>query len=342
MLNKLIKSFKKLIVAGTLALASSASFAFLPVVCTGTFMNPITNMDWTNMFPITIAGARISATTGVNPPLMDVMPPVCVCPTIFGFPFVGIGVTYWSPQHLVEIENRPGCLSSLGGINVLPMFGMLTSELAEGTPDEGQTTRMQVHSYFYPAFEMLDIMESITCKNPGHFDLGYMTEIDPTWQDDLWAAVFSPEGALFANPIAQAACAVDAVAAEVYTPLDPLFWCQGTWGHSYPFTGNSGHNNNGHVQNHHILSKFLSRNARLGLEWQTIGPTAICFSHPNPIFVKSQYRYDQVLPIPRYGRPVVGGGSGLFQFPPVANLPTQEHTVSVIWQGKQCCLKPIP
>jgi conjugal transfer pilus assembly protein TraU len=337
------KLLSKLIAISALILGFQApAHALVPPVCTGQFVNPITHVDWNNMYPITIAGARLSASTGTNPPLMDAMPPVCVCPTIFGIPLVGIGITYWSPQHLVEIENRPGCLSTLGGINVLPRFSMLTSEMTGAGADDGQTSHMQIHSYFYPVFEMLDMMESMYCRNPGNFDLGYMTEIDPTWQDDLWAAVFAPESGLFANPVAQAACAVDAAAAEVYAPLDALFWCQGTWGATYPLTGNSGHMNNGHAQNNQVLSKFLSRNARLGLEWQTIGPTAICFSHPNPILIKSQYRYNQVLPMPRRGRPVVGGGSGLFQFPPVSNLPTQEFTATVIWQGKQCCAKAIP
>lgn len=295
------------------------------------------------MYPITVAGARLSGSSSwSNPPLMDVMPPVCVCPTVFGFPLPGVGITYWSPQRLIEIENRPGCLSTLGGVNVLSGYSMLTSEMTGGQADEGSTSRMQVHTYTYPVFEMLDMMTQLSCKNEGNFDLGYMTEIDPTWQDDLWAAIFAPESGLFANPLAQAACALDAITSELYSPLDPLFWCQGSWGSTYPLTGNAGHAVNGHAQNHLILGKFIARNARLGMEMMTIGPTAICFSHPSPIMVKSQYRYNQVQPFPRRGRAVVTGATGKTQMPPVSNAPTKEHTATVIWQGKQCCMKIIP
>jgi conjugal transfer pilus assembly protein TraU len=335
--------WKKLIAAATLLVASTAQ-AVVPTMCTGRLFNPLTDADWNNIFPITIAGVPLGAGTNPMNPLMAAMPPVCVCPTILGIPFVGIGVTYWQPTYLAEIEHRPGCLSSLGGINVLPGYSMLQSEQTVNHENRGKSTnRMQVHFYTYPLFGMLEMMKSVSCNNPSGFNLGYVTEVDPLWQDDLWGAVFAPESAVFANPIAQMACAVDAVSASAGYPQDALFWCSGSMGGVYPLTGNSQHSGDPFTLNNQVMSKFLARHHRMGLQWQTIGPTAICSSHPNPVWVKSQYRFNQVAPIPRKGRAVAPGDNGkLFQFPPVTNLPTQEQTVNLIWQGQQCCLKPIP
>lgn len=333
---------KRLIAAGLLTLAGAAN-AVVPALCTGSLFNPVTDADWNTVFPITIAGVPITSGSNLPTPLMAVMPPICVCPTVLGIPFVGIGVTYWQPLYLSEIERRPGCLSSLGGINVLPGFQLLSSEQAQNHSETGKgTNRMQVHWYSYPVFQMLDFMKTVACKSASGFNLGYMTELDPIWQDDFWSNVFSPEGALFSNPIATAACAVDAVASTLASPMDALFWCAGTWGNVYPMAGNSNHSGDAFKLNNQIQAKFLARNHRMGLQWQTVGPTAICFSHPAPIWIKSQYRMNQVAPIARKGRAVPTGSSPLFQFPPITNLPTQEHTVNLIWQGQQCCLKPIP
>lgn len=337
--------FKKLLAIVTLAFAATASHAVVPAVCTGNLFNPISDTDWNNIFPITIAGVPITMGGNTTAPLMAAMPPICVCPTFLGIPFVGIGLTWWQPQYVAEIERRPGCLSSLGGINVLPGYSMLGSEqaVADSNNTGEAANRMQIHWYEYPVMSMLQMMESLYCKNPMGFNLAYITEVDPLWQDDVWSAIFAPESSLFANPIANAACAVDAVASSFDFPMDVLFWCAGTWGNVYPLSGNSSHSGDPFAMNNQIQAKFLARNHRMGLQWQTIGPTAVCSSHPNPIWVKSQYRYNQVAPVARRGRAVVTGSNGrLFTFPPVTNMPTQEHTVNLIWQGQQCCAKAIP
>jgi conjugal transfer pilus assembly protein TraU len=336
--------FKKLLVTAALLLSTVAN-AVVPAVCTGTLFNPITDTDWNNIFPITIAGVPIPGGGNSTPPLMQAMPPICTCPTVFGIPFVGIGLTWWQPMYVSEIERRPGCLSSLGGVQALNGYSMLHSEqtVADNNNTGESSNRMQVHWYEYPVMSMLQMMESISCKNANGFNLAYVTEVDPLWQDDLWSSIFTPESALFSNPIAVASCAIDAVASTFDFPMDAMFWCAGTWGAVYPLAGNSGHSGDPFTMNNQIQAKFLARSHRMGLQWQTIGPTAVCAAHPNPIWVKSQYRFNQVAPVPRRGRAVVTGSNGkLFQFPPVTNPPTQEHTVNLIWQGQQCCAKAIP
>jgi conjugal transfer pilus assembly protein TraU len=64
-----------------------------------------------------------------------------------------------------------------------------------------------------------------------------MTEVMPTWQSGALAAIIQPESILFGNPAAGLACMADSAAAAAGTVLDPLFWCMGSWGNTYPLAG---------------------------------------------------------------------------------------------------------
>lgn len=324
---------------------SQTTTASTPVehICESAAFNPMSDVDWNYMYPITIAGAIMGTQNGPPVPLMAMMPPVCVCPTWFGFTMTGIGITYWSPNYLYEVERRPGCSTSTGGSMVLSGYGLLHSEQSENHLNQGKgANRMQIHYYHYPLFSMIEGMAAVNCHQIGDAGIGYMTEFDTFWQNDEWGAIFSPEAGIFATVTAAFTCAIDTVASSLGYTLDPLFWCSGAWGTVYPLSGNSSHSGNSFAMNNSLAAKFLYRQHRLGLAQQTIGPTAVCNSHPNPIWVKSQYRFNQVLPIARRGKAVATGGNGWLQFPPVHNVPTQEHTVNLIWQGMQCCLKGIP
>lgn len=320
------------------AASTDTSSATSEGACVGTTFNPMTETDWNNLYPIVVMGVPTGTPYPQSP--MHFVPPVCVCPGAFGIPSYGIGVTWWEPMYLSEIARTAGCLSSMGGMNVLSGYSALSSEQSAARNNTGDSVnRMQVHWYDYPLFSMLDMFESMTCKTMSNYTLGWMSEIDPTWQNDLWGVVFSPESALFANPLAQGACAIDAVASSAGFTMDPLFWCAGSWGSVYPMTGNASEHNSPFTTNNLVQAKFLARQHRIGVLWQTIGPTAICTTHPNPIWVKGQYRIDQVGPIPRFGVPVPIGSAGLLQFPTTANPPTMENTNNLIWQGKQCCMR---
>lgn len=313
--------------------------AFAEGLCKGDFFNPITDPDWNNIFPITILGMSLGGNS--NPPQMYV-PPVCVCPGAMGVPSPGIGITYWQPLYIAEIEKTAGCASSLGGMKILSGYEGLNSEQGFFSDDKGaaQSTRMQLHWYEYPLFALLDIFKGMGCKSSNGFNLMYVSEIDPTWQDDVWAGIFNPESSLFANITAQTACTVDSVAANFAHPVDPLFWCAGTWGGVYPMSGNANQSLYPFQLNHLVLAKYMARAARLGLAWQTIGPSAICSAHPNPVWVKSQYRVNQVYPIRRRGAPMVIGAQPIKQRPTmVTNPPGLDSTVDLIWQGQQCCLR---
>lgn len=344
-MKKLTKFLGTLGVLAGLTVANAQTPTPPPAPCAGKVFNPLTDTDWNNVFPITVAGIVSSNGKNTVNPLMAAMPPVCVCPTVFGVPFYGIGITYWQPLYVSEVERRPGCAPSIGGVKLLggPYEALASNQTVNHSNEGKGSNRMQLHWYQYPVFSVMKTFAELGCKNTTGFDLAYLTEIDPLWQNTAWGVIFTPENVIFSGPPFQLACSVDSVAAMLGYPLDVLFWCAGTWGNIYPLTGDSNHSGDPFTLNNQINAKFIARNARMGLSFTTIGPSAICSSHPNPIWTKSQYRYNQVAPIARRGRAVSTGDNGkMFQFPPVTNVPTQEHTVNLIWQGQQCCVKPIP
>ncbi|HEY9017732.1 TraU family protein [Thiomicrospira sp.] len=309
-------------------------------VCTGRFYNPITDTNWNNLFPITVAGVPVGG--GLNPPTLK-QPPICICPSITtGIPITGIGMTYHEPSYVAEVTAKPGCFHSLGGVKVLGGYEQM-SGAGKGATDttSGQGDRKQVHWYQYPLFAMLQMFSSVCMASSNGFAVGYITEIDPIWQDDSWSNIFSPESILFSNPIAHAACAIDAASALVYYPIDALFWCAGAWGHMYPMSGNPNSTSSQQQSNGLTLAKYLARSARIGLLKTTLTPAAQCYAFFNPIMVKTQFRINPIDPVPHVGTPIYIGQPEIRwgYFPPM-NFQTKEESSYLLWNGTQCCLRP--
>ncbi|WP_308873999.1 TraU family protein [Thiothrix subterranea] len=83
--------------------------------CTGKFANPITDICWSCIFPLTIGGAKV-----MDMGQEDTANPggaVCACGTK-----VGLKVGFWKPVRQVEVVRKPFCLTSLGGIDLDPGF----------------------------------------------------------------------------------------------------------------------------------------------------------------------------------------------------------------------------
>ena len=159
-----------------------------------------------------------------------------------------------------------------------------------GEPD---TASWQAHWYQFPLLNWIGAsFASAGCPSDVGFDIGWMTEFDPLWQDEELGIILNPEAVLFGNPIAQAACAADCVAATVGTALDPLFWCNGCQGGLYPPTGRV-RARGGQIQSSLLVAgRLMAKLHRQLTAWGTSGPAAIasCAQYPMPIIQKSQYR----------------------------------------------------
>lgn len=102
--------------------------------------------------------------------------------------------------------------------------------------DNTKQSNYQVHWYADPILYWLEVILDNPCLETGSFDVAYITEVDPTWNDDELTMLLNPETFLFGNPIAQAACAGDCVLSSAGFGSNALFWCAGCQGSIYPST----------------------------------------------------------------------------------------------------------
>ncbi|MBE0624212.1 MAG: TraU family protein, partial [Burkholderiales bacterium] len=93
-----------------------ASFALAaPVLagptCHGRFMNPITDICWSCVFPLTIGAA--SLLSGGQVDIGNPSTPICYCNNP---PRIGVSIGFWEPVRLVDVTRTPFCMVGLGGI----------------------------------------------------------------------------------------------------------------------------------------------------------------------------------------------------------------------------------
>lgn len=204
--------------------------------CGGTFVNPITDICWSCLFPISLGAVPVWPSG--RPDTSNPASPICLCPISFP-PFVrpGLSVGYWEPVRLMDVTKKPYCFVNLGGVSIDLGLG-IGSKTVSNSDNDDDTGSWHVHYYMYPLIYWLELLTDFGCMQIADFDLLYLTEIDPLWSNDELTFVLNPEVAVFANPIAQAACAADCVAASAHLPVNELFWCAGCHGSMYPMDGN--------------------------------------------------------------------------------------------------------
>lgn len=259
--------------------------------CRGHFVNPLTDICWSCLFPISIG--RATVVSGENPDTKNPSMPIQICPvgTLYR---IGLAIGYWEPFAITDVTRTPYCLVNLGGIRPKIHYGDIKG--ATGAPLSGARGAFyQVHWYKYPLISWLNIITSLGCLQSGDYDIGYLSELDPTWHDDELSFLINPEAVLFANPIAQMACVADALASAHGSAINSLFWCMGSQGPSYPLTGHISAEYST-LQNSTLLSERMAYKLhREGLVEDSTGTNhAVCFQTVHPILPKDRYRYEMV------------------------------------------------
>ena len=285
------------LIAGIMCAGSS-----IAAICSGHFVNPVTDICWDCIFPITIGDIPIAP--GSYPDTENPGSPICFCPTPPPV-FYRAGVTFgfWEPFALVDVTRDPYCMVNMGIQLSVKNQGMGGSEMPS---TDGRGAFYYVHWYKYPVVYWLQIITSVACVQGGEFDLAYMTELDPTWNDDELGFVLNPEATLFSNPVTQMACAADSLKTSVdsQTAIDSLFWCMGSQGSSYPLTGNTPFQTSPIEAATLMAERMDFKMHREGLVWDTTGhgftlfDAPLCHEYPTPIMPKSRYRYQLVNTIP--------------------------------------------
>ncbi len=305
--------------------------------CQGKFANPLTDICWSCLFPLVLGGIPL-----VSMGQEDTANPggfICTCANPIR---VGIKTSFWEPARRVDVTRTPYCFVSLGGVSLDPGIRAPEGEVRL-QQDNTKQSSYQVHWYVDPILYWLEVILDNPCLETGKFDVAYITEVDPTWNDDELTMLLNPETFLFGNPIAQAACAGDCVLSSVGFGSNALFWCAGCNGSIYPL--------NGHVQAHVsevqasslLVQRMTAKLHREALMWGTSGSDGLCGVYPEPVMDKTQYKYHMLYPIPQtqkingkccqpYGRTTAVWGAGKSY--PYAG----EDFAYMIFRKKNCCL----
>lgn len=303
--------------------------------CSGRIPNPVTDIAWISIFPIKFGGTTIAGfgqeDIGASPPA------ICACPLpVPPFIRVGLGLSFWEPARAVEVTTTPLCSPILGG-TPLGGLGNLAKRGSAKTDSDSRNSFYHVHWYVFPLTNWMSLLTDTVCVTPESFDLLMLSELEPTWGDDELSTIFSPESALFANPVAQVACAADCVAASVGFPLNELFWCAGCQGSMYPMTGNVINHESGIQASLLVTQRMHSKLHRALVALDMNSPVAMCLPLPLPIINKRSYKTQMMYPIPNtlgahpYGRSEAFWSAGK-EFP-VAG----EDFSYLIWRKRLCC-----
>ncbi len=304
--------------------------------CTGNFINPLTDICWDCLFPLSIGATEISANGSRKDTKDNPTSPICACGV--PIPRIGIAVGFWEPSYITDVTREAFCFVNMGGLS-LDAGVDIGRDYSHNRTYRGAAS-WHVHWYNYPLLALLNLFTDFSCLNFSGFKLAYLSELDPLWQDDELSLLLNPEVILFANPIAQAACAADCAAATIGLPLDSLFWCAGCQGGVYPM--------NGHIQQQvgAIQSSLLATERmayklhRQGLLLGTTGQEAMCSPYIMPIMRKSQYRSEIINPVAANGTFAcnpLGRTSTLYEA--YKQIPIKgENFGWLIWRKRNCCV----
>ncbi len=305
--------------------------------CHGRFANPITDICWSCLFPLTIGS--IGIVSDGQPDIGNPSSPVCYCNNP---PRLGISIGFWEPVRMVDVTRTPFCMVGLGGLSLDPGIGAPRGAQV-GHDSQTRTSFYQVHWYANPILAWLEVLLDFPCLEQGSLDLSYLTEVDPLWSDDELSAILNPEAVRFANPVAKAACAADCVAASAGFPVASLFWCAGCQGSIYPMTGHVTTHIGGVQASVLLTQRMTAKMHRQLTTFATAGSRGLCGAYPLPIFDKTHYKLQMTYPVPAtakvggqccqpYGRTTMIWGSG-------KSFPVSGEDFSYqIFRKRNCCV----
>jgi conjugal transfer pilus assembly protein TraU len=189
-------------------------------------------------------------------------------------------------------------MTSLGGVVADP--GIETPTPTRHRADnQSATSFYQVHWYADPIAFWLGIIIDHRCMEQSVFDLAYMTEIDPTWNNDEITAVLYPETFLFGNLFARASCAIDCLTANATFPISTFYWCAGCQGSLYPLDGNIQAHIGGVQASSLLIQRMLAKMHRYGITLAGHGKSGFCGLYYEPLVDRSQYKYTMIYPVPQ-------------------------------------------
>lgn len=343
-------NIKRFTAVAILALTAMMASNQASAVCKGKMINPLHDINWNNLFPITlVSGVKIG---GGRSATLHRMPAMCKCPHQ-NFP--GAGITFHSPDYLAEVVSEPMCIVSLPGVKLTDSYDRNRGSNGGKQQGNGNATYKHVHMFQFDVFKMLgffknfigclDTTDDLNLASVGDVTFGvkYLSEVDPMHSKTMWAIAFAPETLVFANPAGLFSCIPDMMSSTFWEPMDSMFWCGGVNGVMYPFDGYAKNTSGAVIENMDILQRHLAKGHRSFIYSSSIGPWAQCMTMPLGLITKSQYRFDPTFPNPiRNGKPIMYGMNPMkWALGKVVNTVDPRNgqdSAYVVWRGRQCCV----
>lgn len=307
--------------------------------CKGKTLDPVADICWQCMFPAQMGSVTYG--NGAESAPGNITNPVCACPDSEGVLVTGFSTAFWEHARLIETVKDPYCFPAMGSGMTNPNPGYSSGEIRSKEYGDSDFAFQQVHYYYFPAWSILQLFMDFPCAENSGFDLAYMTEVDPMWNDDSLTLIINPEALLFGNPVSQLACIADSVAVTLSQPIDALFWCMGSWGSFYPLSGSMIENNPLNV-NAGLAARMLFKLGRETLLYDTGINQCSSGGVVTPILVKGNYRLQIARPVRGsdcipIGRPSLIWGSA--KNPPfgTANMSPDNFLWSVT-RRRVCCV----
>ncbi len=100
-------------------LAGHVPAASADSACEGRFVNPITDICWSCIFPLSLGSIKVSQ--GKVPDTANPSMPIQICPAPPLFRRIGLAIGYWEPMALTDVTRSPGCMVTRrthGDVNV--------------------------------------------------------------------------------------------------------------------------------------------------------------------------------------------------------------------------------
>lgn len=316
--------------------------------CTGSMINPITDVRWSCMMPISLGGISFAdvpvpgaASAIIADKISGAASPTCTC--FDPLPRPGLTFAMNNIFRMAEAVKDPLCFPSIG----LPIgagpFGLAGADggSSGASTKTSKTTFNYTHLISFVPTQVLNLFIDALClqlsETYAPFTVLYLSEFMPQAKSSEFALLLAPESVLFANPVAQAYCMVDA-ALTVIEQTDPIgYWCAG--GHSiFPLSNHAVEVDYVDASSINVAKIIftLSRSAQI---LSCLGSQALCSCFPTLIWNKREFRLQIAKPIPdifcrRIGKP------SLLWNTPNKNTPLirgADNLVFMVWRRRDCC-----
>ena len=318
------------------------------------FGKQIGKVCWECFFPIVIFSIPIGGSSSKLPNSRAA--PICLCPGRTGYPSIGFTLGWWAPDHVIESTRIPWCMPSLGGTvltddelkgsdlgvsgstTILPARWGGQEEKREGSSEPG-ISYYNFHYIKFPIAYFIGWLSDYVCskKSNNAFDIAFMSEFDPSWNNDELAIWTSPETKLFTGMWAHIACAADGVASTVNKPINNMFFCAGTWGQLYPFSGNAPTAQSAPRDASLTAIKGVAKMHRFTIARKTYGNSAVCADQMYFVLPKQQYRFQMLFPTAEKKDHWIGASP--FRWGEWRTVPaTGEDYINLQWTYHECCV----